>query len=92
MAECLQERIDTICEALPAGVSFEEWLSDAPSGFEALHEYHLGNAVLLESVGNAYGYLEGAADMAEMTVLELLWEHECRLSKPRAKRERKATR
>lgn len=70
MRACLSEQVRHILGALPSGMSFDDWYDDAMP-FDA---FTFLNDVQREAVTYARGYLQGAADAVDLTVLTLLQE------------------
>ncbi len=87
MRDCLVEQVDHIVNALPDGVTFALWYDDGMP-FEI---FDFGDDIHREAVSFARGYLEGAADMANLTILGLLDEHSILTNqpKPKARKRRK---
>lgn len=80
MRACLTEQVDAIRESLPPGRSFLDWYDD---GADA--EAFMTAGANVHALG-AWGYLQGAADALDLTVLELLDEHSVNLTTPRTVR------
>jgi hypothetical protein len=72
IAACLAERLDTVRELLACA-------DLTPSAFYEWPDFDvIGDKLDVdqrESLANAWGYLTGAADMVDLTVMELLGEH-----------------
>lgn len=80
LRECLQTEVDTIRDALPAKwATFADWYDDGMPIF----------APTFGDVSYARGYLQGAADLADQTLMTLLDEHSVLMnqlpSKPKSK-------
>ena len=104
MRDCLCERLSEVLEALPKGITFEDWYSDG-ADLDDLAYGHVveGVTVVRWDVAKAWGYLQGAADAFDVTVLENLQNHSifsylpsgspklAGNTKPARKRSRKAT-
>jgi hypothetical protein len=89
MTTCLQGQVDHIRDALGDGVLFADWY-DAGMPFDV---FDFGDDLQREAVSYARGYLEGAADLAGVTVLTLLDEHNVLTCQPKLaprKRRKKA--
>lgn len=80
MRACLTEQVDAIRDALPLGRSFLDWYDD---GADASAFLTAGANV--HALG-AWGYLQGAADALDLTVMEMLDEHSVQMTTPRAAR------
>lgn len=73
--ELLQEQVDRILDALhPRGITFVEWYSDHACSFDVF-EFSSPDGTDREAVSFAYGYLRGAHEIADVTMLELLESH-----------------
>lgn len=82
MRDCLVEQVDHIVNALPDGVTFALWYDDGMP-FEI---FAFGDNVQREAVSFARGYLEGAADALDVTLMTLLDEHSILTNQPKPKR------
>jgi len=69
MAELLAEQVVHIVNALPPGVTLDDWYSDYMMSMEPFGD--LDN-LQREAVAYATGYLRGVAECANVTVMELL--------------------
>jgi hypothetical protein len=65
MADCLTERLDVLRAFIP---DLQTWYDDG-ADLDALDMPPV-------EIHEAWSYLQGAADMADLTVMELLAEHE----------------
>jgi hypothetical protein len=72
MRDLLIEQLTHIIHALPAGMTFQDWYDDACS-FE---HFTFGDPIQREAVSFAYGYLRGAHEACDVTMMELLDEHD----------------
>ena len=85
MAECLTERLDEVRKYLaigPTNGSFRKWYDNGADLASALLPLNRTEGAAL---ANAWGYLEGAADMADLTVMELLGQYAVSLNPPTRK-------
>lgn len=81
MRDCLAERLVFVHRHLAsAGTTADVWY-DAGQDFDTLDL----DPIEAESFANAWGYLQGAADMADLTVMELLSEYGLSLVPPAAR-------
>lgn len=68
---CVQERLDTLREAArlhgSCGFTLQDWYDDGANVADLIHP-----GVNVLDVAGAWGYLEGAADHADLTVMEYL--------------------
>lgn len=80
MTECLAEQLVLLRSSLPKGTSAQQWYDDG------------ADVTQLQAVGanvnglRAWGYLEGAADANDWTVMDLLTEHGLTLDAPKPKK------
>jgi hypothetical protein len=69
MRQCVVDRLETLRENLPAHIALDEWIGDGGEmpafGTSDVHE-------AIESVACAWGYIQGAADAVNQTVLEMI--------------------
>lgn len=84
MKSCLEYHLEFIREHLvhAAGTTPQAFY-DGGQDWEALD---LDDVVIVESLAHSWGYLEGAADMADLTIVELLDQHGLQLDEPKAKK------
>jgi len=68
--ELLGPEVEHIRNALPEGLSFDDWYSDGMP-FDV---FVFADDLHREAVSYARGYLHGAADALDVTLLELLWD------------------
>lgn len=83
MKTCLEEKLGFAREHLASVGTTPQAFYNGGQDFEALdfeHDY------VRESFANAWGYLEGAADMADMTITEMLGEHGLQLDAPKKRK------
>lgn len=78
----LIEQVAVIVDALPDGMTFDQWYSDEMAQLDVLTEHKFS--------GYALGYLRGAHEACNVTLMELLDEHgidpdQCGTSKPARK-------
>ncbi len=88
MRECLQEEVNHIVQALPGAMTFAEWYDDGMP-FDV---FDFGDDVQREAVSYATGYLQGAADLAEQTILTMLDEHGVLMNQPKPNHKRASRR
>lgn len=99
MRELLLEQLRHIVLALPAGVTFAQWYYDG-CDFDV---FEFSDPIQREAVSFAFGYLRGAHEATDCTLLEMLWDHdidettlgiakEPRIRKQRRKADRKVSR
>lgn len=86
MTECLTTRLRFVRDHLAAADTTVQAFYDDGADFESVADKL--DPLALESLANAWGYLQGAADMADLTVLELLETHGLTLDAPKAVRKR----
>lgn len=72
MRELLIEQLRFIMDALPDGMTFEQWYTDESCSFEV---FEIGDDTHREAVSYAFGYLRGAHEALDVTLSELLDEH-----------------
>lgn len=86
MKECLEYHLNFVREHLvhAAGTTPQAFY-DGGCDWAALD---LGDVVVVESLAHSWGYLEGAADMADLTIMELLAAYGLQLDAPKPKRKR----
>lgn len=72
MRELLIEQLRHIMNALPDGMTFEQWYTGEMCSFEA---FEIGDDTHREAVSYALGYLRGAHEALDVTLWELLDEH-----------------
>lgn len=72
MKECLEYHLLFVREHLANAGTTPQDFYDGGQDWEALD---LDDVVVVESLAHSWGYLEGAADMADLTIGELLDEY-----------------
>lgn len=78
MRKMLIEQLATLKRGLPKGVMLSEWM-DNPDR-DPVNDFKGGLASKIDMIF-AFGYLQGCADYADRTVLELLDEYDIDLDK-----------
>ena len=82
MVALIGEQLDVIRDALPGGVSFDDWYSNGEDVAEILGKEGESEPLFAENVHYALGFLRGVAAQRNQTVLEMLWDEAFDLTTP----------